>query len=266
MESALSVYAFRSNLSLPLSSNSDLQARETANDLQRHIEREVEEDSDLSRRLENLQLSSDAIELEHISGKDSENSQPSEESKPNSESQVAAASHTVDTIVESGENSSVETLLAGLLVDEPFDVVLDSTRVYNRVKDKEIDAASTVLTTRSRAWSIISGVSLSEISMIAVIKLPLYEPELIRFQRLTSPSSNECGEPIRIRTPPNLKINYIGHLTDDFRAQYGLIQQSVYGYGDMKRITKELADMARDPPSMCSAGPIGEDLVRFEIQ
>jgi hypothetical protein len=70
-----------------------------------------------------------------------------------------------------------------------FEVVLSTTRVYDRVKGREIDAMSIFSTNRSHAWSLLSGLSLAQASAISVIKLPLYDPGLRRFWAFASPMS-----------------------------------------------------------------------------
>ncbi|KAE9364170.1 hypothetical protein N431DRAFT_420992, partial [Stipitochalara longipes BDJ] len=70
--------------------------------------------------------------------------------------------------------------------EKSFNLVLASTRVYSRVENGEVDAMSSIMTTRSRAWSILSGLRLAEISIISVIKLPLDYSELVSFRRLAS--------------------------------------------------------------------------------
>jgi hypothetical protein len=194
-------------------SDSDLIARESANSLQRHIEQQVETDSTLSERLKALQLPSDATQLDHLCNSPHSKAQELEDSHPGTVTPTQHRSPSLDNLGNSprslpGEPQALEDpelrsttssrsrspgvrdndnnaiLEATLPIQETFDDILSASRVYDRVKDREIDAITSVSTTRSHAWSVFTGMSLAETSVIPVIELPLYEAELKMFRRI----------------------------------------------------------------------------------
>jgi hypothetical protein len=107
-----------------------------------------------------------------------------------------------------------------------------------------------------RSRSVLSGLSLTNMSIVSVIKLPLHEPELIPFHRLTSPSDDYYDV--------SLFRSVLIHLTEEFKTRYGLrpLAGSSGPSQAMSRLRKELADIGREPLDMIALGPIGDDMVR----
>jgi hypothetical protein len=141
-----------------------------------------------------------------------------------------------------------------------FDDILSSSRVYSRFEDNEVDGYSTLQTTRSRSWSVFSGASLSQISVIAVVHLPLHEAELERFQALVN-SSNI----VNLASTVSLLEKDASH-DRKWLIYNGVIHpnwDSSPQYGTFRRIAKELRDIVSDPPPLCAASPKGDDLVSF---
>jgi len=62
-----------------------------------------------------------------------------------------------------------------------FEMDLNTTRVYTRTRLYKSDESFTTSVVRSHVWSILSGLSLSEVSNISVIALPLYPNELLGY-------------------------------------------------------------------------------------
>jgi len=145
-----------------------------------------------------------------------------------------------------------------------FEIVLSTTRVYDQVKDREIDAMSTVSTNRSRAWSVLSGLSLAQVSAISVINLPLYDPELRRFRTLASSMSTAATSAERHSLLDLTGNEESPHETEDsildpagpssrprrveqneaLLRYYGVIPSNRSGWGGaLKRINKELTDL-----------------------
>jgi hypothetical protein len=55
-----------------------------------------------------------------------------------------------------------------------FEIDLNTSRVYRRTEPYESDVSFTSSNVRTHAWSIFSGMSLSEISVVSALALPLY--------------------------------------------------------------------------------------------
>ena len=74
------------------------------------------------------------------------------------------------------ENSS--TGLPSIVFHSAFENDLKNSRVYKRSQPYECDVSFTSSAVRSHSWSVFSGLSLSQISSISVIALPVYSHEI----------------------------------------------------------------------------------------
>lgn len=129
----------------------------------------LQTDDALATRLSRLQSPINAVELN-----DFEVSAEEVAVTPTADA-IALATH---------DNHEQSISRTGPTMQRPYDHVLDRTRVYSRVRHLEVDAITLASTTRSRGWSVLSGYSLAQISIIAVVNLPLDEPELKAFDQL----------------------------------------------------------------------------------
>jgi hypothetical protein len=242
-------------------------ARESAHLLRLHIEQELELPTNLSARLQGIQLPPDAVEL------DTSNGTPYNLFQGQDRSDARTIILSRVAMPDKSGISEHTNPDASPLVQEPFEVVLAASRVYDRVKDKEVDALNTLSTTRSSAWSALSGLSLSEISVIAVINLPLHEPELRRFQRLASPSPTGDHRDAQelpdidsefslLDTTNAVLLSYQGLPAAEECKERGFVVDTTC----IRRVKHELRYLSNDLAPLITSMQIGDDLVRTSIR
>jgi hypothetical protein len=131
--------------------------------LRRLVEQQVETASELSTRLQAVQLPPDPTTLGDSDSNSSGGTQRPEDLEPR-------PNHPQNPKHPAGKITVHEKIS---LMQKPFEVVLSKSRVYDRVKDREVDGRMSILTTRSHAWSVLSDLSLAAISVVMVLNLPL---------------------------------------------------------------------------------------------
>ncbi|KAF2999221.1 hypothetical protein E8E13_001447 [Curvularia kusanoi] len=210
LDSQLQRHKTSLNLILQIvTSNSVIEAADAAATLRLHAEEQAARSTDMCERLERMQLSIESLEI----------------TEPG-----ALPLNLLETDPDSGIAEQVPVNQATL------DQMLENTIVYRRAvrRTGNLAESDSVI---SRSWSILSGISMAQISVLAVVNLPLDEIELERFRKLA-----DLPVPIREVTPKSV----------------------VFSGTAERRLQRELRDMEREPSSLIFCGPIDDDILNWE--
>jgi hypothetical protein len=183
------VYNFYCVISVPKYSNteaslseSDLEAVQSQDTLQDLIKQLLEGNQDVSRRLRNLE---DMCETRSVLTHCFRNNSNAEE--------VNDSAETIrDNLVPEDANRSSNSFPVTIF-QFSFEADLNTSRVYKRTSLYQPDASFTSSAIRAHAWSIFSGLSLSEVSMISAIALPLYSHDISNSQWYNFGESSQPG-------------------------------------------------------------------------
>ncbi|KAG4436220.1 hypothetical protein IFR05_008316 [Cadophora sp. M221] len=158
-------------------SESDIEAEKSQNDLRGLVLQVLENNTDIARRLE------DMVESRSILTNCFRNGNAC--ASINIETSYSRRSSTFGPSDNSSVRNSSPTTrhqsaarFSGSIFQHSFEADLNTTRVYARTRLYGSDQSFTTSDVRTHVWSVFSGLSLSEISNIAVIALPLYLYEL----------------------------------------------------------------------------------------
>ncbi|KAL2062167.1 hypothetical protein VTL71DRAFT_6433 [Oculimacula yallundae] len=161
-------------------SQSDLEAARSRDALRSLVQQVLENNTDLARRLKNLE---DMVESRSILTNCFRNGGSGfNDDAETINSQGFDISSNFDALNLHNDSIVVEHHLSARhsnsIFQHSFEADLNRTRVYARTRLYSSDESFTTSVIRTHVWSVFSGLSLSEISNVSVIALPLYGYEL----------------------------------------------------------------------------------------
>ena len=102
-----------------------------------------------------------------------------------------SSSAAIDPMLENSVRR--ETTFNYAIPPQDFEITLEQTRVYMRVQSNNSDISFTSSAVRTNAWSMLSGLSLNDVSVISVIALPISLEEINRIGLQTTFSKVMSG-------------------------------------------------------------------------
>lgn len=156
-------------MTLLIISESDRQAEDSQESLHSLVERVLYSNEDLARRLRNLEKThSTRVSLQervrsNDRGKEEDGDQ---EDTPTIVPDKGTQIHPEHSLIRMADSQFA------------FEEELNSSRVYRRTQLNSTDVSFTSSAVRTTAWSIFSGSSLADISVISVFALPIYLYEI----------------------------------------------------------------------------------------
>jgi hypothetical protein len=167
-------------------SESDLEAEKTRGTLQNLVEQLLESNQDISSRLRNLE---DTCESQSTVTRCFRNGSNTELAEKDGGQAVAI---TPGRLVSDDSNYGRINFPVNAF-RFTFENDLETSRVYNRTQIYEPDVSFTSSAVRTHAWSIFSGLSLAEVSIISAVALPLYSHEISNSQWYNFGESGQAG-------------------------------------------------------------------------
>ncbi|VUC25060.1 unnamed protein product [Clonostachys rosea] len=163
-----------------LQTDSHIQAEEHHHRLSRNVNALLENDEDLCRRIGGMGLTSEEHKPSTTGDK---------EDHRHAQAEITAGEDTVAfEVIPSCSDSGVPR--------HPFELDLEASRVYRKAKRDTMDFSFRSSFAGSIAWSIFSGLSLSDISAVAAVALPIDPKDLTnahRYEFSNSPWSLETA-------------------------------------------------------------------------